>query len=111
VHSPTRAGSASASAPSWSATSKEATSFAGKVGTGLDTKLLVDLRRRLDALEIEKSPFTRASGLPRLGVHWVSPEVVVQVGFMEWTSHDKLRHPRLIGLRVDKDAREVTRER
>lgn len=85
--------------------------FAGKVGTGPGAKLLLDLRRRMDALEIAKSPFTRATGLPRLGVHWVRPHLVVQVGFMEWTSNDKLRHPRLVGLREDKAARDVVRER
>ena len=40
----------------------------------------------------------------------VKPEVVVQVGFMEWTGNNKLRHPRLIGVRTDKDARDVVRE-
>ena len=85
--------------------------FAGKVGTGLDTKLLLSLRQRLDALAIDRPPFTRAVGLPKLRVHWVEPEVVVQVSFMEWTGHDKLRHPRLIGVRDDKTAREVVRER
>ena len=84
--------------------------FAGKVGTGFDTKLLLDLRRRLDALEIPAPPFTRGKGLPRLRAHWVRPEVVVQVGFIEWTAHDKLRHPRLLGIRTDKDARGVVRE-
>jgi len=42
--------------------------------------------------------------------HWVRPEVVVQVVFMEWTAAGKLRHPRLVGLRIDKAARDVTRE-
>jgi DNA ligase D-like protein (predicted ligase) len=84
--------------------------FAGKVGTGFDTKLLLELRKRLDALEIADSPFTKAVGAPRARVHWVRPEVVVQVAFMEWTRHGKLRHPRLVGLRIDKTAREVTRE-
>jgi bifunctional non-homologous end joining protein LigD len=84
--------------------------FAGKVGTGFDTELLLELRRRLDALEIPAAPFTRAKGLPRLRAHWVRPEVVVQVGFIEWTPNDKLRHPRLLGVRTDKDARDVVRE-
>ena len=84
--------------------------FAGKIGTGFDTKLLLDLRRRLDALEIEKTPFTVAKGLPRLGAHWVRPSIVVQVSFIEWTGNNKLRHPRLIGVRFDKSAREVVRE-
>jgi DNA ligase D-like protein (predicted ligase) len=85
--------------------------FAGKVGTGFDTKLLLQLRSQLDRLEIDKSPFTKATGLPRLRAHWVRPQIVVQVAFIEWTVHDKLRHPRLLGIRTDKSAREVVRER
>lgn len=84
--------------------------FAGKVGTGFDTKLLLDLRARLDAIELEKPPFTKAVGLPRLRAHWVRPEIVVQVAFIEWTVHGKLRHSRLLGLRTDKSASEVVRE-
>ena len=84
--------------------------FAGKIGTGFDTKLLLELRTQLDRLEIPKTPFTKAVGLPRLRAHWVRPEIVVQVGFIEWTVHGKLRHPRLLGVRNDKAARDVVRE-
>jgi bifunctional non-homologous end joining protein LigD len=84
--------------------------FAGKVGTGFDAKLLRDLRARLDAIEIPERPFTKAVGLPRLRAHWVRPELVVQVAFIEWTVHGKLRHPRLVGVRFDKAARDVVRE-
>jgi len=84
--------------------------FAGKIGTGFDRALLLDLRGRLDGLEIPKSPFTRATGLPRLRAHWVSPEIVVRAAFIEWTVHGKLRHPRLLGVRFDKAARDVVRE-
>jgi ATP-dependent DNA ligase len=84
--------------------------FAGKAGTGFDTRRWLELRARLDALEVETPPFTRAVGLPRLRAHWVRPEIVVQVAFIEWTVHGKLRHPRLLGLRADKPAREVVRE-
>ena len=77
---------------------------------GFDTKLLLDLRARLDALEIPKPPFTKGVGLPRIRAHWVRPEIVVQVAFIEWTVHGKLRHPRLLGVRTDKPAREVVRE-
>jgi bifunctional non-homologous end joining protein LigD len=84
--------------------------FAGKVGTGFDRALLRELRARLDKLEIPRPPFTRAVGLPRLGAHWVEPEIVIQVGFIEWTVYGKLRHPRLLGLRQDKAARDVVRE-
>jgi len=86
--------------------------FAGKVGTGtgFDAQGLTALRARLDAIEAPASPFTRATGLPRQRVHWVRPELVVQVAFLEWTVHGKLRHPRLLGLREDKSARDVVRE-
>jgi bifunctional non-homologous end joining protein LigD len=84
--------------------------YAGKVGTGFDTKLLRGLRQRLDAIEIPDPPFTKAVGLPRLRAHWVRPEIVVQVAFIEWTVHGKLRHPRLLGIRPDKPPREVVRE-
>ena len=85
--------------------------FAGKLGTGFDTRLLLDLRGRLDGLETAQPPFTKGTGLPRLRAHWVRPEIVVQVAFVEWTVHVKLRHPRLTGVRFDKPAREVVREK
>jgi ATP-dependent DNA ligase len=84
--------------------------FAGKVGTGFNAKLLLELRAQLDRAEIGQSPFTRAVGLPRVGAHWVRPEIVVHVAFIEWTVHGKLRHPRLLGIREDKSPREVVRE-
>jgi ATP-dependent DNA ligase len=84
--------------------------FAGKIGTGFDTKLLLELREQLDRLEVAKAPFTKAIGLPRLRAHWVRPKIVVQVGFIEWTVHGKLRHPRLLAVRSDKSPREVVRE-
>ena len=40
--------------------------FAGKVGTGFDTKLLTSLRERLDKLKMEKPPFSKGTGLPKL---------------------------------------------
>ena len=84
--------------------------FAGKIGTGFNTRLLEDLRAQLDQIEIDKPPFTKAVGLPRLRAHWVRPQTVVQVGFIQWTKHNKLRHPRLLGVRHDKDPRAVIRE-
>jgi bifunctional non-homologous end joining protein LigD len=72
--------------------------FAGRIGTGFDTKLLLDLRAQLDRLEIPKAPFTKAVGLPRVRAHWVKPQIEVKVGFIEWTNHGKLRHPRLLSV-------------
>ena len=84
--------------------------FAGKIGTGFDTKLLIELRRRLDVLEIPQAPFSQGKGLPRLRVHWVRPEIVIAVSFIEWTVHGKLRHPRLTAVRFDKSPKDVVRE-
>jgi DNA ligase D-like protein (predicted ligase) len=84
--------------------------YAGKVGTGFDEEQLAALRRRLDRLERDRPPFA-AGKLPRVGVHWVRPELVGQVGFAEWTRDGQLRHPRFLGLRQDKRPREVVRER
>jgi bifunctional non-homologous end joining protein LigD len=83
--------------------------FAGKIGTGFTARLLLELRARLNMLEIPSSPFTKGKGLPRYRTHWVRPEVVVQVSFIEWTVHGKLRHPRLIAVRYDKSPKEVVR--
>jgi DNA ligase D-like protein (predicted ligase) len=74
--------------------------FAGKVGTGFDTKLLLDLRARLDALEIPEPPFAKGVGLPRKRAHWVRPKIFVSVAFIEWTVHGKLRHSRLLEVRT-----------
>jgi DNA ligase D-like protein (predicted ligase) len=84
--------------------------YAGKVGTGFDDRLLADLYRRMKPLQRPTPPFT-AEHLPRKGVHWVEPKLVAQAGFSEWTRDGQLRHPRFLGLRQDKAAREVVRER
>lgn len=72
--------------------------FNGRIGTGFDNEMLLDLRARLNELEIDKTPFTKAVGLPRVRAHWVKPRIVVRVGFIEWTNHAKLRHPRLLSV-------------
>jgi bifunctional non-homologous end joining protein LigD len=83
--------------------------YAGKVGTGYDVATLRALRLRLDELEQDHPPFVDP---PReRGVHWVRPELVAEVGFSEWTADGRLRHPRFLGLRSDKPASEVVRER
>ncbi len=85
--------------------------YAGKVGTGYDDRTLADLSRRLESIERKTPPFDEANGLPSDGVHWVTPKMVCQVGFTEWTGDGKLRHPRFHGLRHDKDPEDVVRER
>jgi DNA ligase D-like protein (predicted ligase) len=85
--------------------------YAGKVGTGYDDRTLRQLGERLARLERKTSPFTADDGLPRKAVHWVTPKLVAQVGFTEWTDDARLRHPRFLGLRRDKRPDAVVRER
>ena len=85
--------------------------YAGKVGTGFSQDTLRSLGRSMRDLERESSPFgQRVHPVPR-GTRWVEPELVGQFGFSEWTRDGRLRHPRFLGLRDDKPAREVVRER
>jgi len=83
--------------------------YAGKVGTGFDDETLVDLHDRL-AKQERDSPAFSSDDLPRHGVHWVEPRLVGQFGFTEWTEDDRLRHPRYLGLRRDKEPRDVRKE-
>jgi bifunctional non-homologous end joining protein LigD len=83
--------------------------YAGKVGTGFDRKLLHDLHDELVRLRRDQPAFERGK-LPRSGVHWVKPRLVAQIGFSEWTTEGMLRHPRFQGLRRDKPPAEVVRE-
>jgi bifunctional non-homologous end joining protein LigD len=83
--------------------------YAGKVGTGFSRRTLADLGARMEALEVPEPPFADG-GLPRRA-RWVRPELVGQFAFGEWTRDGKLRHPRYLGLRDDKPAAEVVRER
>jgi bifunctional non-homologous end joining protein LigD len=83
--------------------------YAGKVGTGFSHALLRDLEKRLSRMQLERSPCTRGK-LPTSGVHWVRPELVGEVAFTEWTRAGHLRHPRFLGLRRDKLAKDVVRE-
>jgi bifunctional non-homologous end joining protein LigD len=82
--------------------------YAGKVGTGYDERTLRDLRKRMDGLAQDRSPF--ADPVREKGAHWVRPKLVAQVGFSEWTPDGMLRHPRYRGERIDKPARDVVRE-
>jgi len=95
--------------------------FAGKVGTGFNEAILKTLHQKMQALARETCPFTdmpgttrsrwSKSGRFREKLHWVEPRLVCQVKFTEWTRDGKLRHPVFLGVREDKDAREVVRER
>ena len=84
--------------------------YAGKVGTGYDDAFLKEWREKLDKLEQEESPFVDFGNEPSETHHWVKPELVAEIGFNEWTSDHKLRHPRFLGMRFDKDPEEVVKE-
>jgi DNA ligase D-like protein (predicted ligase) len=83
--------------------------YRGKVGTGFDRATLRRLGKQLAPLEVETSPFV-GNGLPRHRVHWVKPNLVAEIGFTEWTIRGRLRHPRFLGLRDDKQPTEVVKE-
>jgi DNA ligase D-like protein (predicted ligase) len=84
--------------------------YAGKVGTGYTQATLHDLGIRLRKLERVEPVFVDARPIPK-GTHWTRPQLVAQIGFAEWTSDGRLRQPRFLGLRDDKNPAEVVRER
>jgi bifunctional non-homologous end joining protein LigD len=96
--------------------------FAGKVGTGFDTKMLGALYKRFKKEERADCPFadlpSKQGGLWVQGItpgmmrkmHWLNPVLVAQIKFAEWTRDKKLRQPVFLGLREDKKPNEVTRE-
>jgi len=84
--------------------------YAGKVGTGFTEKQLEDLSRKLEPLARPDSPF-EAGEKPPPKAHFVEPRLVAEFEFSEWTKAGQMRAPAFKGLRTDKDARAVGRER
>lgn len=83
--------------------------YVGRVGTGFDERELARLSRLLAARERASSPFTAGERPPR-EAQFSEPELVAEVQFAQWTDAGNLRAPVYVGLREDKDAREVVRE-
>ncbi len=83
--------------------------FAGRVGTGFNDDFLNFLSKKMKNEEQESCPFSTYDE-PEKNVHWLKPNLVAEIGFTEWTRRGKLRHPRFLGLRNDKDAKDVHRE-
>lgn len=80
--------------------------YVGSVGTGFDERTLAELRRRLDGLRTDRSPFIEPVSVK--GVSWVTPALVCSVQYRELTSGKKLRAPSFKGLREDKSPPECT---
>lgn len=83
--------------------------YIGHAGGGFDTKGLLDIRKRLEALEQTACPF-KTKPKANAPVHWVKPILVCEVTFQEWTEDGTMRQPIFLGLREDKSARAVKRE-
>jgi len=83
--------------------------YSGHTGTGFNQKELARVWRLLEQREIPKSPFATPMKTNE-PAHWARPDLVAQIKFTEWTNDDKLRHPVYLGLRDDKNPREVVRE-
>jgi bifunctional non-homologous end joining protein LigD len=96
--------------------------FAGRVGTGFSEKLLASIDAKLQKLRRDTCPFInlpeKSKGRWGLGItpavmercHWVEPVLVAQVKFTEWTRDGQLRQPVFLGLRTDKEAKDVVHE-
>ena len=84
--------------------------YAGNVGTGFDTRTLVELKRELDALARTTPPFANPRAVGRKA-HWVEPTLLAEVSFAEWTADNRIRHAVFHGLRTDKPATAIVRER
>ncbi len=82
--------------------------YAGNVGTGFNERALRELHSALKKLARKTSPFARGDVLR--GAHWVEPRLVAQVRFAEWTRDGLVRQAAFLGLRTDKDAKDVVRE-
>lgn len=84
--------------------------YAGNVGTGFDDRMLRDLKQRMDALATAESALANRRGVAGRP-HWIKPQLVAEVSFGEWTQSGHIRHSVFRGLREDKPARAITRER
>lgn len=89
---------------------EDALMYAGKVGTGYDDEFLKKWRGKFDQIEKDSSPFENFNDNENGFNHWIKPKYVGEFGFTEWTDDNKLRHPRFLGIRDDKEAEQVTKE-
>jgi bifunctional non-homologous end joining protein LigD len=83
--------------------------YAGKVGTGFDSRMLVEIQRRLRSVAAKDSPFHGRTGEER-NAHWLKPKLLAEVSFAEWTRDGHIRHAVFHALRSDKAAKNIVRE-
>jgi bifunctional non-homologous end joining protein LigD len=84
--------------------------YIGQSGGGFDRTSLREVYQLLQPLQRKQSPFQHPPKT-QMPVHWVEPRLICQVRFQEWTSAGRMRHPLFLGLRYDKSAKQVMRER
>ncbi|MFD0045163.1 ATP-dependent DNA ligase [Pseudarthrobacter scleromae] len=84
--------------------------YAGRVGSGFSSRELAELRQTVERLARKTSPFQDVPREDAADAHWISPELVGEVTYSEWTGTGRLRHPVWRGWRLDKEPSEVVRE-
>lgn len=84
--------------------------YVGRVGSGFSSRELTELRQTVEQLARKTSPFHEVPRPDSADAHWVTPQLVAEVTYGEWTGPGRLRHPRWRGWRLDKDPSEVVRE-
>lgn len=84
--------------------------YVGTAGTGFNGRNLPPLMDKLKKLEVDRSPFQAASPKKTSSIHFVRPEIVVEVAFETWTRSGKIRQASFKGVREDKKAEEIVVE-
>ncbi|MXP42900.1 DNA ligase D [Allopontixanthobacter sediminis] len=84
--------------------------YKGNVGTGFSDETLRDLAAKMKSLE-RKTPPADVDRTASKGVTWLTPKLVAEIAFAEFTAEGNVRHGSFLGLRTDKPARDVTPEK
>jgi bifunctional non-homologous end joining protein LigD len=94
--------------------------YTGKIGTGFNTQTQKDMMKQFKPLIVKKPPFSELPDVnkpsrfrpnpPHATATWLKPELVCEVSYTEMTSDGVMRHPSFEGMRVDKKAKDVSRD-
>lgn len=86
--------------------------YAGRSGTGFNEEESKRLKNMFKSQTVSSSPFTVVpKAAKNESIYWVNPQFVAEIQFTEWTKEGLLRHPSYLGLRSDKPADEVVKEK